>query len=767
MPGPRGAGAAALLLLSAAFGWNLSAAERDALDSAVESTPESPGSVRLRLQRSLLPPQAPGRDVELPVFLEADRVQGTIDKSIEAAGNVVVRRRGQVLYSDLLEYSVPENAVTISGNVRLDRLGDIVTGDQAFYDLDTESGYISNPTYRLRQLGARGQANRLLILDRNNYRAERATYTSCAVGDDDWYLRVNRLDLDRIQDVGVARNATVRFKGAPILYTPWMDFPLSNRRKTGFLPPTIGSSSTSGFEFALPFYWNIAPNRDFTFTPRLLSRRGILLNNEFRYLEPKFAGQARVEYIPYDREFGADRYAYAFAHDQRFSRRLSGRLRLEGVSDDTYFVDLSDKIAVTSQTVLPREAVLNYNGDWWELTGRFLKFQTLQDPLVASDPSLFVDPPYGRVPQVLLRAARQNVLGFDLDFFGEFDAFQHPNRIEARRQFYYPSVSLPLRHSLFYVTPKVGYTYTLYNYTNTDRESDVRSLPTASVDSGMTFERDTTVFGRAFSQTLEPRLYYVYIPFRDQDDLPLFDTFVRDFNLSELFSENRFSGPDRINDANQITLAATTRLLEPKTGTEWIRATLGQRYYFEEQRVTLPPPDDQSVSGGRSDLLALVSGNVARGWAVDWGLQYDVEQSHARKFDLGVRYQPQLGKVLNFGYRYTRDTLEQVDFSTQWPLARRWVALARVNYSIQDNSLLEGLLGLEYNAGCWTARVVAHRFVTTTEEYSSSIFFQLELHGLSRLGTNPLELLRSNIVGYSRTSPRSGVTVPYYPGMAP
>jgi LPS-assembly protein len=749
-----------VVMLVACFGL-LSAARAQAPQGNSASLDPAGGGLGLKLQmeRTLQPPIAPATEEELPIFLEADRIEGTQDRSLQARGSVIVRRRGQTLYADSLDYSLTENTLTATGNVRVNRLGDELSGDQAFYDLDTESGYIDYPIYRLREFGARGQANRIVVRVRDRLRAERATYTNCAVGNDDWYLRVNRLDLDRLRDAGVARNATVYFKGLPILYTPYLDFPLSSRRKTGFLPPSIGTTDKSGFEFTLPFYWNIAPNRDYTIAPRFLSRRGVLVDNEFRYLERNFRGEARAAILPDDRLKQDSRWAYSVQHLHRFSDRLTGYLDLQGVSDDTYFVDLSDQIAATSITNLPREGGMRYFGDWWDLLARLQRFQTLQDPLAP------VTPPYARLPQILLNAARQNVGGFDLRFFGEAVNFDHPTQVSAIRQVYYPSVAYPMRRGFFYVTPKVGFNYTSYYYRDSNRPNDQRSLPIVSVDSGMTFERETGLFGRDFIQTLEPRLYYLYIPFTNQDQLPLFDTAVADFNLAQIFTENQFSGWDRINDANQLTAAVTSRLLEPSSGAEWVRATFGQRFYFKQQEVTLG--DQVPRSTNRSDLLAAVTGSLWRTWFLDTGLQYSIDDNQSQKFNVALRHQPQPGKVVNLGYRFTRDVLEQVDVSAQWPLSRRWTGLARYNYSLIDSTLLEALIGLEYNAGCWVARVVAHRFVTGVDERSSTLFLQLELSGLSRLGSDPLGVLRSNIFGYTQAPARPPSPGPYYPGMEP
>ena len=752
--------------------------------AAAQSSPDGAAALRppggglgLKLQPELLPVVPADFEDDVPIFVEADRIEGVQDKQLDAIGNVVVRRRGQQLQSERLSYSLTENAVTASGNVRFRRMGDVLTGDYAYYDLDEEAGVIDNTTYRFSRVPtpsastmrlpgqtasaagmtqARGTATRLTVRDRDRYRAQRATYTNCDVGDDDWHLSVSSLDLDRLQDVGVARNATVYFKGVPILYSPWINFPITGRRKTGFLPPAFGTTNNSGFEVTLPFYWNIAPNRDYTLSPRLLAKRGLLLGNEFRYLEGKYSGELRADYLS-DRETDESRWAVAFRHGHQFTPRLSGNVNFQRVSDDTYFVDLSNRVAATSQTNLPQEAYLRYNGDWWSLMGRYQRFQTLQDPLSPTTP------PYFRVPQLVLNAAQQNVRGFDVKFFGEVVNFQHDDLESAVRQIYYPSAEYRFGGSFFYATPKLGLHYTSYSYKDGGRSSDSRLLPIASLDTGMNFSRRVTLFGRSLVQTLEPRLYYVYIPFTDQDEMPLFDTAIADFNLAQIFTENRFSGWDRINDANQVTAAVTTRFLDARTGREWMRAILGQRYFLKEQEVTLGSNDVRNSD--RSDLLAGVSGSVTRSLWLDMGLQYNLDEGESSRFNAALRYRPQPGKVFNAGYRYTRDLLEQVDVSAQWPLTRRWTGLARWNYSLLDKTLVEALGGVEYNAGCWAARFVVHDFVTSTNERSRAFFLQLELSGLSSIGTSPMQVLGQSIFGYDRNAGRATTTEPYYPGM--
>ena len=698
--------------------------------------------LKLRIQPALIPySEGPGEIT--PLFLEADRLQGHQERELEAEGNVSLRKRAAAVFSDYLYYAFPEQELTVTGHVRFEKEGDVITGEKLHYNLDSESGYLEKPTYNFQRFRARGSADRMVMESRTKMRVDKATYTNCDVGNDDWFLRVDKLDLDRQRDVGVARNATVVFKGVPVLYSPYLDFSLSGSRKTGLLPPTIGSTGQSGFEVTQPFYWNIAPNRDATIAPRVLAKRGVLLNTELRYLEPSSGGEVRAEYLPDDREKRDTRYGYSWQHGQQFGYGFSGALNLQGVSDDTYFTDLSDKIAATSQTNLPREGNLFYDGNWWNLNARVQRFQTLQDPLAP------ITPPYARVPQLTLNVDRQTDYYIDFGMQGEYVDFNHPFLLNGRRQILYPSISVPLQTSYFYLTPKVGYHDTHYSFEDPNLPDETRGLPIYSIDSAVVFERNTRLRGRDFIQTLEPRLYYVYIPFRPQDQLPIFDTAVADFSLAQIFTENQFTGGDRINDANQLTAAVSSRLINSGSGEEQLRFVLGQRFYFKEQQVSLSPARRDF---GRSDVLAAMNGKITSNWVTDVGLQYSANASRMERSNVALRYQPGIGKVMNFGYRFTRDALEQLDLSSQWPIGGHWTGLARWNYTLRDKRLLEGLAGVEYNAGCWAARFVVHRFVSATQEYINAMFFQLELNGVSRIGSNPLELLRQSVTGYAKTN---------------
>ncbi|MGH8662532.1 MAG: LPS-assembly protein LptD [Burkholderiales bacterium] len=717
---------------------------------------------------------------DIPLFIEADRLQGHQEREAEAEGNVRLRRRGQAVYADRLRYDKPTNEFTAQGNVRMERGADVLEGARLQYNLESDSGFLDQPSYTLhkspqpgggrqpfRDGDGRGRAERILFEGPGRFRAERGAYTSCGPGNEDWYLRAGEMEIDKERDLGIAHDATIVFLGAPIFYSPYLSFSLHQERKSGFITPHYGNTDTGGVEVTIPYYWNIAPNRDATISPRIMTRRGVQTLGEFRYLEPTYLGEARAEVLPDDRvKDGERRSAYFVRHDQTLPSGWLGKLSLQRVSDDTYFTDLSTQIAKTSQVQLPSDLTVGRGGTWGSAGGYGLnalvqRWQTLQP-----DPLQPVTPPYNRLPQLTLTAARADLLRSDFDFYGQYTAFDHPTFTTGTRMVAYPSLSLPLQTAYASVTPKFGVNVTRYliDTNNAGFADQSRAVPIFTTDSSVVFERPTTIGGAAFLQTLEPRLYYVYIPFRDQNDIPVFDSAQQDINFATIYSENQFSGWDRINDANQLTFGVASRFIDADTGVERLRAAIAQRYYFTSQEVTLPGVAPSTFS--RSDVLAAVSGAVAPHLRADVGLQYSTNLSQTQKFNAGLRYQPAPRQVLNLSYRETRDALRQTDISTQWPLGRGWTGLARWNYSLRDSRTLEGLIGAEYHADCWSLRLVGHRFATTTQEASTTFFLQLELGGMSRIGANPLDTLRRSITGYERLDPRSprpdGTSPSYY-----
>jgi LPS-assembly protein len=721
-----------------------------------------PDGLRLKLERQFH--MAPSRlERDSAKFLEADRVEAQGHDKVVATGNVVLRQRGASIRADRLEYDASDQTAIATGAVRLERNGDSATGPRLRYRLDNGTGEMQSPVFEFpktaeRRIATRGEATRAELGEEQKSRLFGAEYTSCPVPRDDWFLRVRELDVDGSRNVGAAHHSLLYFLGVPILYMPYVTFPLDNKRRSGFLAPTFGTSGKSGFEASLPYYWNIAENMDTTVTPKLFTKRGLQLGDEFRYLEPKFSGEIDGEYLPHDRVAGRDRWFAGIRHSQQFGHGWSAALNAQEVSDDNYFRDLSTKVALTSQTNLPHDAIVAYNDDTWSFATRALSYQTLQDPLGPPVPI-----PYRILPQALFSGARQNVHGVDWQFTTEASNFRHPTLVEGQRFVFNPSISMPLRRSYGYVVPKLQYYYLAYrlqDHATAGAEDGPLSLPIASVDSGLYFDRTIQWGSRTFDQTLEPRLYYLYVPFRDQSRLPNFTTAEKDFSFTQIFTENRFVGGDRVGDANQITLGLTSRMIESNTGLERFTASVGQVYYFEPPRVSL---GQSQADAKHSDILAAVASQMSPSVSIDAGFQYTPNLNRSEKVVLEGHYSPEPGRVFNAAYRYARGTTDpnadpslqagiaQVDLSAQWPITHDITGVARWNWSTQDRKLLEGLVGFEYNAGCWQLRAVAHRFITATQQYSTSFQIQLELTGFSRIGINPLETLRQNIAGYRRS----------------
>ncbi len=709
-----------------------------------------------------------------PRVIEAGSIDGVNQKNVSATGDVSLTQGNMTVTAERLDYDKETDTAVAPGKMRMTRDGDVVTGSNLKLKVETEIGSLEDPAFFFsknpdrpsQRFEARGAAKRMDFLGADQERLYDAFYTTCRADESEWYLKISELSLDRARNIGSGINAVVEFKGVPILYMPYMTFPLNNERKSGFLPPTIGTSSSSGFELAVPYYWNIAPNMDATITPKIFTRRGLQVGTELRYLDRGVLGQLDAEYLPQDRVADRDRYLASLRHYQNLDKWLapgwSASVNAQKVSDDNYFRDLSTRISNTAQTNLPRDVALTYASDFGNLTTRYLSFQTLQDPTAEAILS-----PYRLAPQVTFNAIPNRWNGIELNTVGEFTSFEHPTLVSGRRWLLYPSASYPITRPYGFVTPKVGFHATRYDLTRNTAvfEGGNRALPIMSVDSGLAFERAATFFGQSITQTLEPRLFLLYVPFREQSKLPNFSTTDTDFSFAQIFNENLFVGGDRISDARQVTAAVTTRFIENLTGIERLRASIGQRYFFGTQRVTLTTNDAQALSDvtsnniSRSDFLAALSGQVSDSWSLDSGFQYSASTKQFQKTNVSARYNAEGGRLLNFSYRFTRDSLKQIDISTQWPFGRvapAWTLLARANHSLRDGRLIEGLLGVEYNQGCWEFRLVAHRFATAAEKYSNSIQFQLELKGLSKLGINPLETLKQNISGYRRSEDRAG-----------
>ncbi len=686
---------------------------------------------------------------KIPVFVEADHLAGKHENRMEATGNAILRKRGQSIRADHLVYFQDTQDIDAQGSVVLERAGSTMSGPHLKLNLDTSIGSMERLVYFLAENNGRGSADVLHIQDKQHYTLDNATYTTCSDGNQDWLLKVIGLEIDRDREIGTAHHAWVEFMGLPILYSPWMNFPLNDRRKSGFLSPVFGGTTKGGSELTLPYYWNIAANRDATIAPRVMTKRGVLLNNEFRYLEPGYRGEAHLDVLPNDNLANRSRKHLAFTHSQALAGGLNGYVNLNSVSDDAYFRDLADTVNATSQANLLQEGVLSYGAGWWNATARVQRYQTLQDPVAP------IDVPYKRLPQLTV-SAQQQYAGANLLFAGEFVDFSHPTALNAKRLVLSPSANYPLvNNPAFYLTPKVTLHSTYYSMgaNNTGPLTNAsRTLPLYSVDSGMAFERDWNLFGGNYLQTLEPRAFYVYVPYQAQNLLPNFDSAQADFSFTQMFTENRFFGSDRVGDANHITLAMTSRLLEQANGMERLKLTLGERFSFRTPQVNFVAP---ATTNNKSDILLAASGYATKAWSFDSEFQFDPNQSHTQRYNIATRYRPEPGKALYFGYRFDRNTLRQIDLSGQWPLFNHWHAVGRWNYSLLDSRILESIAGLEYNQQCWALRLIAQRFTVGTQQVNTGFFLQLELNDFVKIGSDPLSMLKKSVSGYTRLNDKA------------
>jgi LPS-assembly protein len=802
-----------------------------AQNQAIEDTPvptERSPDIALKIERTLQLPSQVETRFEEPILepgsivVEGDTMDLYLDRKMRSVGNASLKKDEQSIYGDRIEYDIQNDELHVSGNTRIEFEGLNIWGpelrmklydsvgamQQPSFELDTQftgvpqigtaratdaldkkdadrEMLLSDSTDRLmsqniedktsydatlgqRSGKSRGDAETVLFKGENKKVLESARYTTCEVGRDDWYIKASELEIDNYTKTATGWNARVEFMGVPLLYTPWIDFSYLNQRKSGFLAPTVGTTSRSGFEVLIPYYWNIAPDMDATIGTRALSKRGVQLQGEFRYLDETYSGKNAVEYLPSDTLSGDDRYYLNFQHAQGFGNGWSGGYNIERVSDDEYFSELSTTITVTSRVNLPQRGYLNYRDDTWSFNGLVQKYQTLGD----------TSAPYDRLPQLTLNGSkdyewlRPNLyaqwVGFDRDENKPSSTFTDSGQlftgVTGTRFVNYPSVAVPFEKPYGYITPKFGVHYTSYslddesfsfrdglgNVTGTGLyESGNRSVPIFSLDSGLFFDREVKVVDNTYTQTLEPRIFYVYVPYRDQSMFPVFDTAEADLNLGTLFLENQFTGNDRINDANQISLAFTTRMIDARTGQQRLSATLGQRFYFSDQQVTLP--GDNPRTENSSDIVAAITARLANDWNIDAAWQYNTDSSNTVKSNIGARYNPEPGKVLNLSYRYTADRLEQINVSGQWPLGNGWYGMGRWNYSLFENQPIEGIAGIEYDAGCWQARSVLQRVSTATADANYAIYFQLELGGLTSIGSNPMRLLQRSIPGYTST----------------
>jgi LPS-assembly protein len=665
--------------------------------------------------------------------------------SASMSGGVLVRRGDRLAAAESAEYNPATQTLSLRGNVSyLDTSTEIV-GQSAEFAYDTGRIRFEDAEFLLGDNNSRGAASILQISQDGMLDLNEVKYSTCPPNSDDWVIEAGQINIDTGRGVGTARSVKLRFKGVPILYAPYFSFPISNTRKSGILTPAIGSTSRSGNEVIMPYYWNIRDNYDATISPRWLSDRGLQLGTEFRYLTKRSGGSALVEYLNNDSLTGRSRYLTAFDHRTLFANGWRNLIDFSQVSDSQYFEDLGGTLTLASTTHLNRKAQIDFFGDHWALFAQVQDFQTLDESILP------VDQPYRRLPQVRLAARYPDqFLGLSLGFKGEVVNFDRATGVTGWRIDAAPSIELPIQQPGWFIKPAVVLEYTSYDLKNTlpgQPNKPNRTLPIASFDSGIILERAFNQ-SRNLIQTIEPRLLYVHVPFRDQSALPVFDTISPDLNFVQLYQKNRFLGVDRIGDTDQVSLGITSRILDVNTGDELISATIGQTRSFNDQLVTLPgqPAPLQTSSDYIAELRFLMFENVNFDFEHQWGSK---ERGTARS-QARFQYRPQPNKILNLAYRFRRDSLEQGDVSVSWPIAKSWNFVGRYNYSFRDRQSLEQFFGLEYESCCWGLRMVSRRYLSTRNGTRDTTFgLQLVLKGMMSVGTAADKMLERGILGYS------------------
>jgi len=734
----------------------------------------------------------------LPTFLFGDRLWGRPDLETMLEGKAMLRRGDMVIQADRMEYDQPTDLAKATGHVRINRAGNTYEGPRLELKIDAFEGFFETPNYYMLKNDAHGEAERVDFIDEQRAVITKATMTTCRrlPGPDwmpDWILRANSISMDTEEDVGTAQGAVLSFKGVPILPVPYLSFPLSDKRKSGIMPPTLGLDNVNGFNLSVPYYWNIAPNRDATITPTLMSKRGLNIGTEFRYLEPSYSGQVRLDLMPGDQLRDSNRWSLGYLHQATLNNSLTKQLtdngmllniNLNRVSDDNYWRDFSSGATSTStsltQRLLVNDASLSWNNGNFSNSVRTLKWQTLQDVTAP------ITQPYDILPQLTTRYTRTNLGGVDYAVVGDFSRFQADNLLSAQpnangqRAYTQLQASRPFLAPAGFIIPKIQVHATSYQLDAplaNGATSASRVVPTFSLDSGLVFERDASYFGTTYRQTLEPRAFYVNTPYRDQSLLPNYDSGASDFNFATIYTENAFVGNDRISDNNLLTLGVTTRLLNPDTGAETARFGIAQRVRFQDQNVTLP--GGTPALEGLSDVMVGGSVNWDPQWAADSTVQYNPVTQQSVRSTIGARYTPGPYHVVSASYRYQRDVSEQIDLGWQWPLndlwgdkgqnlgpgrgqgEGRWYSVGRLNYSLNDHQLVTAILGFEYDAGCWLGRVVLEQQQTSLSSINQHLMFQLEFVGFTRLGNSPLKTLKDNIPSYQfLREPTSTSSVP-------
>jgi len=720
----------------------------------------------------------------------SEELSAGTDGRTELSGHVDVHMGDREIQADKLTYDHNDNSLQASGAVRYRDPVVLLQGDSGHYS--DQGAQFSHGVFQLLQQPGHGTAEQMSMTPNKVITLRHVTYSSCPPPRADWQIRARELTLDTSAGRGIGHGATVDFEGVPIAYLPWISFPLSSARQSGVLFPNFGSSSRSGAFLGVPWYWNIAPNQDATITPTIYSTRGIDLGAEYRLLTASNRGTLDANVLPYDRQTGDSRSFVRLVDRYQLGWNTRIDTTFDNVSDGEYFEDFTQGTESTSTPFLPRSIAIGHRDDIWNLRAEMVGYQTLDDTLPVDER------PYIQLPRLTAAALwspkdwSQLQTGFDSELVNftragcnpctalgtcgvpnpcNFPATQ-PNtmaNVSGWRLDAMPRVGLDFSGPGYFLRPNVAWEFTQYalrdDQTDGGGSSPQRSLPIVSVDTGLEFER-LSGSGGTRNVTLEPRAMYVYIPYRDQSQLPIFDSSTPDPNLIELFRPNRFVGIDRVGDENGLTLGLTTQMFDAASGTRYLSATIGQAVYFQPSRVSLPDQAFNSVS--TSSLIAELILSAYKNWNLQLDVASNPTVSAIQQDELTLQYHASNQQVANISYRYRSGELAQIDSSVAWPISHHWDVYARAVYSLFDNpeaapapirpEWIEDFAGFQYRGACWSIRALWQRSISTrTGEQSSGIAFQVELTGLSSVGSQVTAFLEQSIRGYSSSANRQPI----------
>lgn len=709
-------------------------------------------------------------------------------EDINARANTTTLRRNEVILSggvsadqgyrqmrgDSVIVDRSEKSTTLEGNVTLREPGVLVRGDKAEIFSEQDIARVYNGQFVFHNEHMHGTAS---LLERDSdglITVENSEFTFCAPGEDTWAVLSDQLDLDIEEGLATAHDARIEVEGVPLFYTPWLRFPLDDRRRTGFLWPDFGNDSTGGLDITVPFYINLAPDYDALYSPRFIEERGLNHELQLRY-KHELLGNWLVggAYMDNDDRYESqipenqsnDRWLGVVRHNGLIDQRWRSQVDYSKASDVDYMKDLeTSNLDSQRRTSLLQLAQVDYLGDAWLMSLQAQQFQSLADD---------INDDYKKLPQF---SARYRGISTPFEWepvaFAQYSNFDDDDdRVTGQRFYGEAGVTYPMQWTYGFLDSTVKYRYLAYelsDLTTTTDDSPTAGSALASVDGGLFFERFTEIGNRNVLQTLEPRVYYLYSEFEDQDEQPDFDSAELTFTYNQLFRETRFSGRDRLDDANQVALGLTTRFIDAEDGRDILSASVGEIFYFRDRKVRLNPNED-AIEDSTSELAGELAFTPTDNITVRASLVYDHQEDRANSGYFSAGYETPQGGIFNAGYSYRRPLTtvatnqpptEEVSFSTFLPLDNNWSVFAATNYSLEANESVEDMIGVEYDSCCWTVRLLHLRYFNNVSgtvvnlndpdlERENTTQFQIILKGMGGFGDRITDIMEDMIRGFN------------------